>query len=160
MLASILARPALRIGLIVASGVALMTAGAAAWDRMPIVGPHAKIVGLRAELKAVNETLAVRTGEREGWRKRAGNCEAVRLQARNDRAQQIPVQETETSNAERAAFDRGYAAGRAVGRKQCEVKANANDPLPAPGPVAGRVSDGGVSAWNADRYQPNDPLPR
>lgn len=144
------------------SGAVLMVAGAAAWDRMPVVGPHAKITGLRAEVSKVNEELWRRTGEREAWKARAGNCEAKRREDRDRQAGNVTAGEQDKSNASSAAFDSGYAAGRAVGRKQCEVKTDASQPNPSGGPVPvpGRVSDDGVGAWNASRYQPGAALPR
>lgn len=151
-----------KLALIAGSGAALMTAGAAAWDRMPVVGPHAKITGLRAELATTNKTLWQRTGEREAWKARAGNCEDARRKERDLQAGNVTTGEADKSNASSAAFDSGYAAGRAVGRKQCEVKTDASQPNPSGGPVPvpGRVSDDDVAAWNASRYQPGAALPR
>lgn len=162
MIAALLARPALRVGLIAASGVALMAVGAAAWDRTPWFGPHVKITGLRAELKTVNANLATVTGQREGWRTRAGNCENARRTTRDDAAKKIVVTETASTKADGEAFEAGYRAGRAVGRQSCEVN-HAKDPAPAAGGVTapgGLPDESSTDAWNAGRYQPDAALPR
>lgn len=151
-----------KFAIVVGSGAALMVAGAAAWDRMPIVGPHAKIIGLRGEVATVNKDLWTRTGEREAWRARAGKCEAFRVADRDRQAGNVTTGETDKTNASSAAFDSGYAAGRAVGRKQCEVKTDASQPNPSGGPVPvpGGLSNDGVAAWNAGGYKPAAALPR
>lgn len=135
------------------AGAALMAAGAAVWDQTPAIGPHAKIVALRAEVYQ-------RIGEREAWKTRAGSCETAARQARDHTADEIPKAEDNKAASSGAAFDQGYAAGRLIGRRLC----GATNAQGSNGAAGGTVADpGGVrdlsESWNASNYVPGA-LPR
>lgn len=144
--------------------VVLVSAGAAGWDRMPVIGPHAKISGLRADVKREQDLVAKRTGEREAWKAADKACEDQRIRERDQRGTAVGKAEDDKTGARSDAFDQGYAAGRVAGRRQCGAT-NATDPLSGskpPGPSAGPV---GVrndlsDSWNAGAYVPPGALPR
>lgn len=139
---------ALRAGLAVLAIGATMAAGAAAWDRTPIIGPHAKITALRAEVYQ-------RTGEREAWKTRATSCERQAVQARDHAAGEIPRAEDDKATSAGDAFNQGYTAGRLIGRRLCGANNGqvSTDPGGGPGGLAGGVRDLS-EGWNAGNYVP------
>lgn len=153
--------PWARVAIAVAGVAVIAGAGAAAWDRTPIIGPHAKIVALRQEVQDQKDLVTRVSLERDGWKNARNACEDQRKVERDQRSDAINKAEDDKTGARSDAFDQGYSAGRAVGRKQCGANREDLPKTAGPGPAAGV---GGVrdlsEDWNAAAYRPAGALPR
>lgn len=137
---------------------AIALAGAVAWHCAPILGPAATMARINAEKadwKAAAEDWQYTA---ETWQAATARCEGAR-DAEHDKAAKAVEQASEQrAVAVSSAFDQGWAAGRAVGRRQCGVTNNAQvlAPIPDDGSSPGSLRDGAdlSEAFGRGAYRP------
>lgn len=149
--------------------VALGAAGALFWENRTPWGLEAK----RAELERAIETPE--TGWRDSyraaedgrlqWMAATDLCETQREKEQSEAADAVTRASEQRATAASAAFNQGYAAGRAVGLQQCGATPNAPEddlgrPGGLPGPVGLRDGQTDLSAlFGAGAYRPGGDPP-
>lgn len=123
--------------------------------RASIDGPKGYVVQLR-------DLAADRDSKLKGF----NECEDLRKDARDDAAGQITKDSTAADASRSGAYDIGFTAGRAAGRRQCASTSNVhpNADLPAVRPAgaggAGELRNDLRDAWSAAAYNPGPPVLR
>ena len=127
MIAALLAlSPARRLAAALGGSAVLIAAGAAgtiAWEHLSPWGLEAKRAQLEERIEAPITGWKARLHQtevsRDGWKSAAGQCEAQRLKEQSDAADAVTRASDQRAAASGAAFNQGYAAGRAVGLQRC-----------------------------------------
>lgn len=119
---------------------------------------HAPVDGWVARLEAANR-------DRDGWTAANARCEALRRTEAGAAADLVAEAADGRARASAGAFEQGYAAGRAVGRRSCtggtdaKTADDAGDPV---GDLVERVRHDGddfAAAWKRGAYQPGGAVP-
>lgn len=144
--------PGARSGVLGAGVVLLVFLGVAlglAWEHRTPWGLEAKRADLLAQIEAPETGWRARleTSERHrlAWMGATERCENQREKDQTEAADAIRRRSEEQDRASSAAFNQGYAAGRAVGLQQCGVQGNgyqAPSDGSRPGGSPGVVPDG------------------
>lgn len=134
------------------------------------LGPKRDAQAARADgyLREINKVpggwrdlLQRMTDDRDGWREAEKRCGRLRIKERDARADAIATAGDEKAAAASGGFEQGYAAGRAVGLKQCGgARAQTDRSRPSGGP-AGGVPDNETdfgAAFNRRAYSPGGPV--
>lgn len=129
MFEALLALSPVRRAVMAGVGAAVIMAfGAAAWDRMPIIGPHARIERLKAKTYDLSGQVTWWKGYAANREQARANCESARADETGHSASNINDAAQRSSNSARSAFDSGYLAGKVAGRAQCTKGTPANEP--------------------------------
>ncbi|MBU0801688.1 MAG: hypothetical protein KKA05_11900 [Alphaproteobacteria bacterium] len=91
----------------------------------------------RADRDRINRNLAVMTGTKDAWKKAQQDCEAQRRAENQRAADEVSSKSDRRTAGESRAFDNGFAAGRAAGRKSCGAPNAPSTPVPDPRPKPG-----------------------
>lgn len=180
MIAGLLAlSPARRLAAALGGSAALIAAGVAgtiAWEHKSPWGLEAKRAQLEAHIEAPITGWRARLHQAEGlrdkWLGAYDKCEAKRLDEQSDAADAVTRASDQRAAASGAAFNQGYAAGRAVGLQRCggnHASQENGDPgssgVPGPGGLrdgetdlsglfgSGAYKPGGADAGRAGRAQ-------
>lgn len=123
--------PVRRVVLAGVGAAVLMALGAAAWDRMPLIGPHARIERLKATAYDLSGQVTWWKGYAANREEARSNCEKARRDDLTHSSTNINETAVRASGAAKSAFDAGYAAGKITGRQACTPGNPANAPSPA-----------------------------
>lgn len=142
--------PGKRLAAALGGSLALIAVGAGAtiaWEHKAPWGLEAKRAALEARIQDPVTGYVARLKQAEdaatGWESAYRACEDTRQKEAGDAADAVSRASEIREASNGAAFNQGYAAGRAVGLKRCGGNiAPEENPSPGPGPVAG---DGGLS---------------
>lgn len=145
--------------LLVISGAA----GALAWEHRTPWGLEAKRAQLEDQIEAPitgwKARLHATEAQRDNWFSLYKKCENARSKEQSDAADAVTRASDQRAAASSAAFNQGYAAGRAVGLQRCggnlASQENSSDPGGVPGP--GGLRDGETdlsSLFGVGSYQP------